>query len=254
MAATAALATLQSAVLPQSAPGPPHLTASPRSTPPSPPGDQGRARHSVADLERRRLARELHDRVIQQVLAAGLTIDWCMGEVPAGSPLHEQLAVAKRLTRNAARELRSSLQELAQRTDGDDEDLPDMLRRLLDTRATPRMRLSLQIRGRPVPLPPAGRRRVPVQLRSSCRRQARGHPAALCRRRGLLVRRRRRPWQAGDAPENHRRRGAGDGRRLSLRVGRHRLPGTRDGLDAAREAGRPGRHRGGGAAAGRASP
>jgi len=158
MAATAALATLQSAVLPQSAPGPPHLTASPRSTPPSPPGDQGRARHSVADLERRRLARELHDRVIQQVLAAGLTIDWCMGEVPAGSPLHEQLAVAKRLTRNAARELRSSLQELAQRTDGDDEDLPDMLRRLLDTRATPRMRLSLQIRGRPVPLPPATRR------------------------------------------------------------------------------------------------
>ena len=158
MAATAALASLQSAVPPQSAPGPPHLTASRRAAPPSPSGDQGRAPHSVADLERRRLARELHDRVIQPVVAAGLTIDWCMGEVPAGSPLHEQLAVAKRLTRDAARELRSSLQELAQRTDGDDEDLPDMLRRLLDTGATPRLRLSLQVRGSPQPLAPATRR------------------------------------------------------------------------------------------------
>jgi signal transduction histidine kinase len=158
MAANAALAFLRSAVPPQSAQGPPHLTTSSRSTPPSPSGDQGRALHSVADMERHRLARELHDQVIQQVLAAGLTVDWCMGEVPAGSPLYEQLAQAKRLIRNAARELRSSLQGLAQRTDSDDEDLPDMLRRLLDTRATPRMRLSLQIRGTPVPLPPATRR------------------------------------------------------------------------------------------------
>jgi signal transduction histidine kinase len=136
MAATAAPAPPPSAVPPQSAPGPPP---------------------SVADLERRRLARELHDGVIQQVLAAGLAIDWCMGEVPAGSPVYEQLAVAKRLARNAGRGLRSSLQELTQRPDGDDEDLPDMLRRLLDTHATPRLRLDLQIRGTPEPLPPAAR-------------------------------------------------------------------------------------------------
>jgi len=55
MAATAALASLQSAVPPQSAPGP-HRTASARAAPLSPSGDQGRALHSVADLERRRLA------------------------------------------------------------------------------------------------------------------------------------------------------------------------------------------------------
>jgi signal transduction histidine kinase len=109
-------------------------------------------------LERRRLARELHDTVIQQVLAAGLTIDWCMAEVPAGSPVYEKLTVAKRLACNAARELRSSLQELIQRTDGDDEDLPDMLRRLLDTHATPRLRLGLQVSGTPEPLPSATRR------------------------------------------------------------------------------------------------
>jgi signal transduction histidine kinase len=109
-------------------------------------------------LERRRLARELHDSVIQQVLAAGLTIDWCLGEVPAGSAVHQQLAVAKRLTRNAARKLRSALQELTQGTEGDDEDLPDMLTALFDTRATPRLRLSLQVRGTPRPLPLATRR------------------------------------------------------------------------------------------------
>jgi signal transduction histidine kinase len=112
----------------------------------------------AADFERRRLARELHDSVIQQVLAAGLAIDWCMGEVPTGSPVYEQLAVAKRLARNAVRELRSSLRELTERTDGDAEDLPDMLRRLLDTHVTPRLRLDLQVCGTPEPLPVAARR------------------------------------------------------------------------------------------------
>src|SRR6516165_2004266 len=147
MAATAARAGPRPGALPQSAPGPPPPAASPlpatlqesvppQSTlapPPRPSGDQGRALPSVAYLERRRLARQLHDTVIQQVLAAGLAIDWCMGEVPAGSPVHGQLAAAKRLARSAVRELRSSLQELVQPADGDDEDLPDMLRRLLDT-------------------------------------------------------------------------------------------------------------------------
>jgi signal transduction histidine kinase len=102
--------------------------------------------------DRRRLARELHDGVIQPVLAAGLTIDWCMGEVPAGSPVHERLAAAKRLTGDAARKLRSSLQELTQDADGDDEELPDMLTRLLDSHETPRLRLSLHVRGTPRPL------------------------------------------------------------------------------------------------------
>jgi signal transduction histidine kinase len=169
MAATAVPAPPRPAVPPQSAPGPPRPVASalpatpqesaaPRSAPPSAPGDHGRALPSAADSERRRLARELHDSIIQQVLAAGLAIDWCMGEVPAASPVYEQLALAKRLAGNAARELRSSLQELTQRTDGDDEDLPDLLRRLLDSRATPQLRLDLQVCGTPEPLPPATRR------------------------------------------------------------------------------------------------
>jgi signal transduction histidine kinase len=146
MAATVARAPIRPAVPLQSAPGPPHRAPSPLAV------------TTVADWERHRLARELHDGVIQQVLAAGLAVDWCLGEVPAGSAVHEQLAMAKRLVCGAARELRSSLQGLTQHTDGNDEDLPDMLVRLLDTRATPRLRLSLHVRGAPRPLPQATRR------------------------------------------------------------------------------------------------
>jgi signal transduction histidine kinase len=124
---------------------------------PAQPGDRGRALSPVESLDRRRLARQLHDRVIQQVLAAGLSVDWCMGEVPAGSPVHEQLAAVKRLTGGALRELRSLLQDAAQPAD-DDDDLPDMLVRLLESHATPRLRLSLQVRGTPRQLPLETRR------------------------------------------------------------------------------------------------
>jgi signal transduction histidine kinase len=155
-------------VPPQSAPGPPRPATAPppavtrqsaatRPAPPSPSGGRERALPPVASLDRRRLARELHDNVIQQVLAAGLAIDWCLAEVPAGSPLHERLAMAKRLAQVAVRELRSSLHELTQPAD-DDGDLPDMLARLLDTQATSRPRLSLQVHGTPRPLPSATRR------------------------------------------------------------------------------------------------
>lgn len=136
--------------------GPP-WSDSPWSGSPSKPGDQGQTPTPVADLDRRRLARRLHDSVIQQVLAAGLAIDWCMGEVPAGSPVQEQLAAAKRLACGALRELRSSLQDLAQPAD-DDEDLPGMLAGLLDSHATPRLRVGLQVRGTPRPLPLETRR------------------------------------------------------------------------------------------------
>lgn len=127
-------------------------SGSPRSGSPFQPGDEEQASSPIGDLDQCRLARRLHDSVIQQVLAAGLAIDWCMGEVPAGSPVQEQLEAAKRLACSALRELRSSLQELAQPADND-EDLPGTLARLLDSHATPRLRVGLQVRGTPRPLP-----------------------------------------------------------------------------------------------------
>jgi signal transduction histidine kinase len=162
MAAATVPAASRPAVPPQSAPGPtpatPQEPIARRSTLSPPPADQGQALPSFGDPERHRLARELHANVIQQVLAAGMIIDWCMGEVPAGSPVYKQLAVARRQACSAARELRSSLQELTLHSDDDHEDLPDMLLRLLDTHATPRLRISLQVRGTPEPLPLATRR------------------------------------------------------------------------------------------------
>jgi signal transduction histidine kinase len=103
--------------------------------------------------ERHRLARELHDNVIQQVLAAGLTIDWCISEVPAGSAVHSQLEYAKRLTSTAARQLRSSLQSLNASGDADQAELPELLRRLVEFHSTGQLELRLEISGTPICLP-----------------------------------------------------------------------------------------------------
>jgi signal transduction histidine kinase len=94
----------------------------------------------------------LHDGVIQQVLAARLAIDWCLAELPAGSPAHAKLEHAQRLTGIAARQLRSSLQTLANPAGPDDEDLSDMLRHLLDFPPTHGLDLSVEVSGVPVAL------------------------------------------------------------------------------------------------------
>lgn len=107
----------------------------------------------AAERERRRLAGELHDTVIQQILAAGMTIGWCLGEVPADSPVHKQLEHAKRLTSAAARQLRSSLQDLTASPGTEAAELPELLRRMVQFHANGRLRLSLQITGTPVELP-----------------------------------------------------------------------------------------------------
>src|SRR6516162_7140771 len=66
----------------------------------------------LAGHERHRLARELHDGAIQEVLAAGLAIDSCLADLPPGSPVHARLEYAKQLTATAVRRLRSSLHNL----------------------------------------------------------------------------------------------------------------------------------------------
>ena len=121
----------------------------------------------VAERERHRLARELHDGAIQEVLAAGLAIDWCLAEAPAGSPVHARLEQAKRLTAAAMRRLRSSLQSLREGENAPDEELPDMLRRLQPPLPADQLDVSVEVTGPPVPLSAAARQSL-FQVASEC--------------------------------------------------------------------------------------
>ena len=123
--------------------------------------------HQVAQLERHRLARELHDGAIQDVLAAGLAIDVCLAEVPAGSPMRASLEHARRLTTTALRRLRSSLQNLREGPTAVDEELPDMLRRLEARHPAHQVTVSVEVAGPPAPLPAADRRQL-FQVASEC--------------------------------------------------------------------------------------
>ena len=121
----------------------------------------------VAEHERHRLARELHDGAIQEVLAAGLAIDLCLAEVPAGTPVHARLEHAKQLTATAMRRLRSSLQSLREGENVPDEELPDMLRRLEAPHPAAELDVSVEVTGPPVPLSAAARRSL-FQVASEC--------------------------------------------------------------------------------------
>lgn len=121
----------------------------------------------IAEHERHRLARELHDGAIQEVLAAGLAIDLCLADAPPGSPLHVRLEQAKRLTATAVRRLRSSLQSLREGADAQDEDLSDMLRRLTAGHRADQLDVSVEVAGPPVPLTAAVRRSL-FHVASEC--------------------------------------------------------------------------------------
>jgi len=143
------------------------LSARPRPLAPAVRDKLGEARRQAAEQERRRLARDLHDGVIQQVLAAGLAIDWCLAEMPADSPVRGRLEHAKQLAGNAVRQLRSSLQSLAEDQGPEEEDLPDMLRRLVALPRVDGLDLSVEVTGTPVPLPAPIRRSL-HRIASEC--------------------------------------------------------------------------------------
>jgi signal transduction histidine kinase len=130
-------------------------------------GEQRGPQPLFADHERLRLARELHDGTIQDVLAAGLAIDSCLADLPAGSALHARLDHAKRLTATAVRSLRSSLQSLRESPAIPDEELPEMLRRLTTHHAAWQLDVSVEVTGSPVPLASAVRRSL-FQVASEC--------------------------------------------------------------------------------------
>jgi len=128
---------------------------------------QDDAEQTLAEHERHRLARELHDGAIQDVLAAGLAIDSCLADVPACSPLHARLEHAKRLTATAVRRLRSLLQNLREDATISDEDLAEMLQRLTVHHPACQLDVSVEATGAPVPLSPTVRRAL-FQVASEC--------------------------------------------------------------------------------------
>jgi signal transduction histidine kinase len=128
---------------------------------------QSAVQQMIADHERHRLARELHDGAVQEVLAAGLAIDSCLADVPAGSPMHARLENARRLTAAAVRRLRSSLQNLREGAAASDGELPDMLRRLEAGHRSHQLDVSVEVTGPPVALAAEVRRSL-FQITSEC--------------------------------------------------------------------------------------
>ncbi len=128
---------------------------------------QPAAPQQIAEQERHRLASELHDGAIQEVLAAGLAIDLCLADMPAGSPMYATLEHARRLTATAVRRLRSSLQDLREGADAPDEELPDMLRHLVARHPARQLEVSVEVTGPQAPLITAVRRSL-FQVASEC--------------------------------------------------------------------------------------
>ncbi|MFC4947354.1 MadS family sensor histidine kinase [Pseudonocardia sp. GCM10023141] len=106
----------------------------------------------VLDVERHRIARELHDSVTQYALSAGMHIELVRGEM-TDDRLRTQLATAKDLTRRAVEQLRSAIYALHDGDGGGDSDLPSMLRRLSGVHMPDELRVEVRIGGDPVALP-----------------------------------------------------------------------------------------------------
>ena len=188
--------------------------AQPFRTPSSVPAQAARRQLAVqqtpVEHERHRLARELHDGAIQEVLAAGLAIDLCLADVPAGSPMQASLEHARKLTATAVRHLRSCMQNLSEGATAPDEELPDMLRRLNAQHPVRRLDVRVEVTGTPVPLAAAVSRSM-FQMASECVFNAAIHGRArhavirLSYGRGghRALRRGRRQREPQDAQEDH---------------------------------------------------
>ena len=113
-------------------------------------------RHQVLDLERHRIARELHDSVAQTVLSAGMQIEVCRSELGSQSrsdDLIQRLDLAKDLSRSAVEQLRSAIYALNHPGDAQRSSLPEMLEQLATVHMPEDLRVTLKVVGTAVELP-----------------------------------------------------------------------------------------------------
>ncbi|GAA1678592.1 two-component system sensor histidine kinase MnoS [Fodinicola feengrottensis] len=121
----------------------------------------------AVDEERRWLARELHDRVAQHVLSAGMAVEWCRSEVPADSPVRAQLDRAKQLSQTAVEQLRSAIATLSAGEEDSERDLAGLLTRLEVLHSGADVDVAVKVEGRPLVLPAAAERSL-FRIASEC--------------------------------------------------------------------------------------
>jgi len=117
----------------------------------------------TVDGERHRIARELHDSVIQYVLSAGLSVEVCRSELaglgaqgaPVTDGLLDQLAGARDLTQYAVGQLRGAIYALNHTADEATPVLPRMLEQACTLHTRPGLAVHLRLEGSPVPVPVA---------------------------------------------------------------------------------------------------
>jgi signal transduction histidine kinase len=86
----------------------------------------------VLNAERTRIARELHDSVVQLVLGIGLNVEWCRSSLAEGQ-LKDRLLLAKELAREAVERIRGAIFELSTAEEASGTGLVEKLTRLCDT-------------------------------------------------------------------------------------------------------------------------
>ena len=116
----------------------------------------GAARWQALDDERHRIARDLHDSVVQDVLGAGLTVDACRAELEGAAPGWDGWAAELREVRDllagAVAQLRRAIYALQSSRSGPPAGLPARLEEMCTLRLPRALRVSVAVRGTPRPL------------------------------------------------------------------------------------------------------
>lgn len=70
-------------------------------------------KNELLNVERNRIARELHDSVAQHVITIGMNLEWCRAQLPEADLLYGRICTTKELARSAVTQMRSAIFELS---------------------------------------------------------------------------------------------------------------------------------------------